>query len=253
MSENTKLATEIKEEPTVDLVEAMADVDKILNEEDPEFLKEIEQIQIDAAIVSLSIMDDAISKMDKDSGFLGVVKGHLKNAVNIKANPKKVLLLWLLIAVAFAVVYFAPTILNRLFADKHFLKSYAELNSDVQSYNPLTESEPLFDNPKFAKNVVTMSKMKANIKKSEDSSPNPMLALELNIEGTTAEVTIEIKDREAEFKDILLRQAEDFTYSQLDSTDGKRELLNSFRTEMNKSLTQGQVRRVLLRSFILKP
>lgn len=253
MSENTKLAAEIKEEPAVDLVEAMADVDKILNEEDPEFLKEIEQIQIDAAIVSLSIMDDAISNMDNDTSFFGTFKTHLKNAVNIKANPKKVVMLWLLIIVACAVVYFAPVILNRIFADKHFLKSYAELNSDVQSYNPLTEAELLFDNPKFAKNVVTMSKMKANIKKSEDSSPNPMLALELNVEGTSAEVTIEIKDREAEFKDILLRQAEDFTYSQLDTTEGKRELLNSFRTEMNKTLTQGQVRRVLLRSFILKP
>lgn len=253
MSENPKEPAEINEESAPDLTEAMADVDKILAEEDPEFLKEIEQIEIDAAIVSLSIMDDAISRMDNDSSRFKFIKTHLKNAVNIKANPKKVLMLWLLIIVACAVVYFAPTVLNKIFTDKHFIKSYAELNPEVQSYNPLTESELLFDNPKFAKNLVTMSKMKANIKKSADSSDNPMLALELNIEGTSAEVTIEIKDREAEFKDILLRQAEDFTYSQLDTVEGKRELLNSFRTEMNKSLTQGQVRRVLLRSFILKP
>ena len=253
MSENTKLSAEIQEESAVDLVEAMADVDRILAEEDPEFLKEVEQIQIDAAIVSLSIMDQAMLMMDDNPSFFRKVFVHFKNLVNIRANPKKVLLIWLLIAAAIAAVMYVPTLLSRLLENKIFIRSYADLGGDVQNYNPMTEAEPLYDNPKFSKNVVTMSKMMLNIKASENSGTNPMLSVELNVEGTSAEATIEIKDREAEFKDILLRQAEDFSYDQLDTKSGKRELLENFKMAMNKNLTQGQVRRVLLRSFILKP
>jgi len=253
VSENTKLSAEIQEESAVDLVEAMADVDRILAEEDPEFLKEVEQIQIDAAIVSLSIMDQAMLMMDDNPSFFRKVFVHFKNLVNIRANPKKVLLIWLLIAAAIAAVMYVPTLLSRLLENKIFIRSYADLGGDVQNYNPMTEAEPLYDNPKFSKNVVTMSKMMLNIKASENSGTNPMLSVELNVEGTSAEATIEIKDREAEFKDILLRQAEDFSYDQLDTKSGKRELLENFKMAMNKNLTQGQVRRVLLRSFILKP
>lgn len=253
MSDTTKILGETKEESELNAAEAMADVDRILSEEDPEFLKEIEQIQIDAAIVSLSIMDDAMAMMDTDPSSFRKIKVHLKNIFNIRANPKKVILLWLLAGLACAFVYYASTILNNIFNDKLFFHSYSELGGEVQTYNPLTESEMLYDNPKFAKNVVTMAKMMANIKPSEDSTSNPMLSIELNVEGTSAEATIELKDREAEFKDILLREAEDFTYNQLDTSEGKRELLEKFKSVLNANLTQGQVRRVLLRSIILKP
>lgn len=253
MSESTKILGETKEETELNAAEAMADVDRILSEEDPEFLKEIEQIQIDAAIVSLSIMDDAMAMMDTDPSIFRKIKTHFKNFFNILANPKKVFLLWLMTGLACAFVYYVSTILNNVFNDKLFLRSYSELGGDVQTYNPLTESEMLYDNPKFAKNVVTMAKMMANIKRSEDSTNNPMLSIELNVEGTSAEATIELKDREAEFKDILLREAEEFTYNQLDTTEGKRELLEKFKSVMNANLTQGQVRRVLLRSIIVKP
>lgn len=253
MSEDQKIPGETKEESALNAAEAMLDVDRLLSEEDPEFLKEIEQIQIDAAIVSLSIMDEAMAMIeDRPSRFNFILK-PLKNMTNIRANPKKVFLIWTLIFVSISVVYFASFLLNRIFDDKLFLKSYAELGGEVQSYNPFTEAEMLYDNPKFAKNVVTMAKMMANVKASDDSSTNPMLSIELNVEGTSAEATIELKDREAEFKDILLRQTEEFTYNQLETTEGKRELLEKFKSQLNANLTQGQVRRVLLRSFILKP
>lgn len=253
MSEEAKIPGETKEESALNEAEALADVDRILSEEDPEFLKEIEQIQIDAAIVSLSIMDEAMAMMDTEPSFLKSFKRHLKNLFDVRIYPKKVISLWILIIAACTFIYYLGAILNKVFNDRLFLHSYAELGAEVQTYNPLTEAEMLYDNPRFAKNVVTMSKMLANIKRSEDSGANPMVSLELNIEGTSSEATIEIKDREAEFKDLLLREAEGFTYNQLELPEGKRELLDKFKNAMNEHLTQGQVRRVLIRSFILKP
>ncbi|MFZ3228685.1 MAG: flagellar basal body-associated FliL family protein [Pseudobdellovibrio sp.] len=249
---SAKNAEESAEENAAANEEALADIDLVLSEEDPEFLKEIEQIQIDAAIVSLSIMDEAIESINEDFKASSGLRFHLRNVFNIAANPKKVIILWILIFSAIAGVFYMTVILNRIFTDKLFLHSFVEIGDEVKSYNPLTETEPLYDNQRFAKNLVTMAKMLTNVKASENSGPNPMLALELNVEGTSAEAIIELKDREAEFKDILLRQTEEFSYDQLDSADGKRELLDKFRTALNSNLTQGQVRRVLLRSFILK-
>lgn len=231
----------------------LAEIDAAIAEEDPEFLKHIEQIQIDAAIVSLSIMDEAIASMDREVVRFKKLRLHLKNIFNIAANPKKVIILWLLVILSCAAIYFMSQILNRIFDDKLFIHSYNEIGTDLQTYNPISEAEPLYDNQRFAKNVVTMAKMLVNIKASESSTANPMLSMELNVEGTSAEAIIEIKDREAEYKDMILREAESFTYDQLDTAEGKREMLEKFKSSMNTSLTQGQVRRVLIRSFILKP
>ena len=79
-----------------------------------------------------------------------------------------------------------------------------------------------------------------------------MLAFELNIEGMTAEVVVEIKDREAEFKDLILRTAEELNYDDLSGADGKKNLSERILNVINSNLTQGQIRKVLYKSFVLK-
>ena len=91
------------------------------------------------------------------------------------------------------------------------------------------------------------------MKPSENSGPNPMLAIEVTAEGLAADAIIEVKDREAEFKDFLLRLTEDKTYDELTEAEGKQLLCEQYRDLLNSHLTRGQVRRGLLKSFIIKP
>ena len=88
---------------------------------------------------------------------------------------------------------------------------------------------------------------------SENSGDNPMLAIEVTVEGLSTDAIIEIKDREAEFKDMLSRLTEEKTYDDLVAAEGKRVLTEQYRDLMNANLTRGQVRRVLLKTFIIKP
>lgn len=243
----------------IDSQKALDDIDQLLTEEDPEFLEQISHIKIDAAAVNLSILDDVVNVIDtvgtvnKNSTRRFNLRFHLQNLFQVNHDPKKFVIFWGLIVVALGIIFFGVRFSDRFLSQGLFLRSYAEWDLPVHSYNPMSEVELFYDNPRFAKNLMTMSKMFVNLKSSESSGPNPMLAIEINVEGMSAEAIIEIKDREAEFKDILLRQAEDFTYDDLVSVEGKKSLLQKFQMSLNANLTQGQVRRAMLKSFIIKP
>lgn len=239
--------------PIVDDATALTDIDRMLAEEDPEFLNQIAEIRVEASSVSLSIMDDVITNLNRTKRIPIQWRFHFQNLLSIKDEPKKFILFWGLVGIAIIAVFFSSKIADLYFTKGLFLRSYAEWNSDVHSFNPLTETEAFYDNPRFARNLITLTKMYTNIKSSEGSSENPMLALELSVEGMSAEAIIEIKDREAEFKDFLLRQAEEFSYDELTTGEGKKALMQKFTNAINANLTQGQVRRSMLRSFILKP
>ena len=233
--------------------EALQDIDQMLAEEDPQFLEQISDIKVESAEGDLSIMDDVLGGFKKRKKKSIKWRFHFENLFNIKNDPKKVILLWSLVGLSVTAILLAPRVSDLYFSKGLFLRSYAELNADVMTYNPLSEAEPFYDNPRFAKNLITMTKMVTNLKPSENSGPNPMIAVELSVEGMSAEAIIEIKDREAEFKDILLRKAEEFSYDELSSTEGKKKLLEKFTEVINSNLSQGQVRRTMLKSFITKP
>ncbi len=249
-NEPVNVLSETGEEEISDEI-AMEDIDLMLQEEDPDFLKQISEIKVDTSGVDFSLMDDIIHNIVVEKKKLNW-KIHLRNLFLFNDEPKKLIMFWCLVIVGGLLIAFGSTLTNSFFSKGLFLRSYAEWGSDIRSYNPLNEVEAFYDNPRFAKNLMTMTKMFANIKPSEDSGPNPMLAIEINVEGMSSEAIIELKDREAEFKDILLRESEDFSYDELISAEGKKNLLQKYQIALNSNLTQGQVRRVLLKSFILK-
>lgn len=239
-------------EDLMDVDSVISEIDSFLAEEDPDFLKELNTIKIDNAMVDLSLMDQAIANSAN-----GVVSNRfslasIKPLFNIRENAKIVIPFWLLIILVSAGIFKIVSFKNWNKPDSLFLTSYAEWGLDVNTYNPFTESEMFFDNSRLLKNIVTIKKMVVNIRPSESSGPNPMLAFELNIEGLTSEVIIEIKDREAEFKDLILRTAEELSYDELSLADGKKMLSDRIMTVINSNLTQGQIRKVLYKSFVLK-
>ncbi len=228
----------------------LLEAESIINAEDPDFLNQLAQIKIDTETVNSSILDKALALDAKSyTSLLNI----FRNAFEFKSNTKPVLIFWTVFVSVVAVGVIVWNFKSSFLHQNLFLNSYAELGSDLKEFNPITEVESFYDNLRFAKNLVTISVMHVNLKTSENSGPNPMLVIEITTEGLSADAIVEVKDREAEFKDLLLRLTEEKTYDELTEPEGKRLLCEQYRDLLNSYLTSGQVRRVLLKSFIIKP
>lgn len=80
-----------------------------------------------------------------------------------------------------------------------------------------------------------------------------MGAFEFLVEGGAADVVVEIKDRESEIEDLFLRTLEEMTFEQVSSGEGKKQICDRLRKEVNRILTKGFVRRVFIKNAIVKP
>lgn len=120
-------------------------------------------------------------------------------------------------------------------------------------YSQDTVWEPFYSSTRIVQNVFLMQKMVVNLKRSENSESNPMGAFEFFVEGTVNDVIVEIKDREPEIEDLFLRTIEEMNYDQIASGDGKKNLCEVLRRQLNKVLTKGQVRRIYFKTAIVKP
>ncbi|MFS4459641.1 flagellar basal body-associated FliL family protein [Bdellovibrio sp. HCB2-146] len=138
-------------------------------------------------------------------------------------------------------------------AQELFMGSLEEWSQATGQYDPKTELEPFYDSTRVSQNIMQLKKMVANIKRSENSGANPMGAFEFYLEGTVAEVLVEIKDREPEMMDLFLRTISEMTYDQLSSGEGKQLLCDRLRKNINGVLTKGKVRRVFIKTAIVKP
>lgn len=134
-----------------------------------------------------------------------------------------------------------------------FISSLADWSEGREIYDPALPQESFYESTRTSQNVLLMKKMVVNIRRSANSGVNPMAAFEFYVEGTVAEVLIEIKDREYEMEDLFLRTMEEMTYDQLSTGEGKRLLCDRLRRDVNKVLTRGLVRRIFIKTAILKP
>ncbi|MES2801506.1 MAG: flagellar basal body-associated FliL family protein [Bdellovibrionota bacterium] len=245
------------------LAENLQFLEDILNEEDPEFMKSVGEISIENAAVDESLVDTSlvVKKTNRfakifisifssvQSPFWAVVLKPLM----IHKYPKQAFTFWALLGglgyggfrLYKAHFWSAPTQL--------FLTSYAGLGLTVHDYDMLEAVEPFYDNTRFSKNVMSLIKMTANLRPSDSSSNNPMISFEIVIQGVSNEPIVEIKDREAEFRDLILRVTEEFTYDDLDTSAGKQALSESILSKINANLTGGQVRKVYYKNIVIKP
>ncbi|MBV2167938.1 MAG: flagellar basal body-associated FliL family protein [Bdellovibrio sp.] len=134
-----------------------------------------------------------------------------------------------------------------------FIGSLADWSQNKYQYDPKNEMESFYESTRTAQNVLVMKKMVVNLRRSSESGQNPMGAFEFYVEGTASEVVVEIKDREPEIEDLFLRTIEEMTFDQVSSGEGKRLLCDRLRKEVNKVLTKGYVRRVFIKTAIIKP
>lgn len=234
----------------VDEDSILSDVDSLLAEEDPEFLQRMNDINIEPDSVGFAGLDDVLGIRGSQQTRL---LGYLKKPFEFTSNPKVVIPFWLVVLLAGSLVVFTWKNKSNLLHEDLFIHSLAALAPSVNEYNPIDGTEAFYDNPRFTKNLISISPMHLNIKPSENSGDNPMLAIEVTVEGLSSDAIVEVKDREAEFKDMLSRLTEEKTYDDLVAAEGKRSLTEQYRELLNANLTRGQVRRVLLKTFIIKP
>jgi len=121
------------------------------------------------------------------------------------------------------------------------------------SYNPETEVEPYIDNARATQNLILIQKMVVNLKPSQNSGRNPMMAAEFFIEGMSADVVVEIKDREIMIRDLMQRTLEEMPYDLVESVEGKREMLSRLQKEISRILTTGRVKNVRIKTIVIKP
>ncbi len=134
-----------------------------------------------------------------------------------------------------------------------FIPSLEAVATESYDYDPTEESEPFYDNLRSTQNLFLFPKLVVNLNRGQQPNRNPMAALELFVEGMVPEVIVEMKDREAMIKDVMQRTIEGYTFEQLDTTEGKNDLREKLMKEINALLTKGTVRRVLIKTIILKP
>lgn len=134
-----------------------------------------------------------------------------------------------------------------------FIGSLAEWSQQKYQYDPRNEVESFYESPRTTQNILQLKKMIVNLRRSSESGETPMGAFEFLVEGAATEVIVEIKDREPEVEDLFLRTLEEMTFDQVASGEGKRLLCETLRKEVNKILTKGYVRRVFIKTAIVKP
>ncbi|WP_413558465.1 flagellar basal body-associated protein FliL [Bdellovibrio sp. HCB209] len=188
--------------------------------------------------------------MAKIKGGIGAFAATFKEFSLIKKLGFLVLVL--VTGVSAVVLYKIAT--NKLVPHKEelFLPSLEDW-ADKKEFFESNEVEPFYDSTRVAQNIFSTQRIFANIKKSSQSGPNPMAALEFYVEGTDADVVVEIKDREPEVKDLFLSIVEDVTYDQIATAEGKQMLCERLRKEINKILTKGKVRRIFFKTAVIKP
>lgn len=245
------------------LEEDLQFLEDILNEEDPEFMKSVDDISIENEAVDNSILDTSLAVkfshpiVNFFTSVFDAVKspfwGLVLKPLMIHKYPKQAITFWLILA---GVGYGGQKLYNAHFwsaPTQLFLTSYADLGVTVHDYDMLEAVEPFYDNIRFSKNVMSLIKMTANLRASESSSNNPMISFEIVIHGVSNEPIVEIKDREAEFRDLILRVTEEFTYDDLDTSTGKQALSASILAKINANLTEGQIRKVYYKNIVIKP
>ncbi len=138
-------------------------------------------------------------------------------------------------------------------AEQHFVLNLMGEAGEVIHFKPDEDMEPFFDSSRVQKSVILISRIVVNLRATPKSGPSPMLAIELFLESLSEDAILEVKDREAEFKDLIERKLEEMSYSVLDSQEGKYLMLERVREEVNRSLTSGRIRQARIKTIVLKP
>jgi len=131
----------------------------------------------------------------------------------------------------------------------HSLEPYAD---KVTNYDKGEDTESFYAAFPQERHEYLLPKIKVNLRRTQDN-PNPMGAFELVILVDSRDAAIEVRDREVEFFDLTQRVLETESFVDLATDLGKSKFKARMRNEMNKIMSQGWVKEINFKTFILKP
>ncbi|MEC9282557.1 MAG: flagellar basal body-associated FliL family protein [Bdellovibrionota bacterium] len=120
----------------------------------------------------------------------------------------------------------------------------------------IKENEPWekFRNPnRYPEYVVRFDRIIVMLKPSVFSSKNTMGVFSLFYETSSQEAATEIKDREAEVRDITARTLEGVEYDEIRTAEGKKKAKKLVAQAINKFLNNGKVVKIYFKDFVVSP
>lgn len=189
------------------------------------------------------------------AGLKSGVESLVKTLGKIKTLDKiqKIALVVILIGTgALVFVLFKLTTTGLIKDDeKLFIRTMEDLSTQ-KFYYEADQVEDFYNSPRVSQNIMSLRRMVVNVQKSKNSGPNPMGAFEFFIQGNSSDVMVEINDREAELLDVFQAHIREFSYDELDTTEGKRRMLDKLMRAVNEDLTKGKVTQIYFKNFVLK-
>jgi len=134
-----------------------------------------------------------------------------------------------------------------------FISNFGDEGAEVIEYDPSVRQEMFYDNVRSSPNLLLITKMVVNIRPSANSGENPMIAVEFFAEGMSPESILELKGREAFFRDRMQRRISEYSFDVLDSPPGKRDMAAELLKDLNRNLSHGQLRGLRIKTIVLKP
>jgi flagellar basal body-associated protein FliL len=132
-----------------------------------------------------------------------------------------------------------------------FVHSMEELSAQKFIYDT-GDVEDFYNSSRVSQNIMSLRRIVVNIQRSKNSGTNPMVAIELYIQGNSSDVMVEMTDREAELLDRIQGQIRSFSYDEIDTVEGKRRMLDKIIRELNEDLTKGKITQIYFKNFVLK-
>jgi flagellar basal body-associated protein FliL len=132
------------------------------------------------------------------------------------------------------------------------LHSFVPLADHLETFDRKDPGQSFYTAFPQERHEFLFPKMKVNLKRTAEN-PLPMGAFEVIVLLDSSDTAVEVHDREVEFSDLLQRVFEDETFPDLETEIGKNTLKSHLKRELNQKLTQGWVKDVNFKTFILKP
>ncbi len=264
---NISQVTEVKDISSANI--ELLDLDKILAEEQSQKLSF--RVTIARRLLFLNSMIGFIKSLflrslkeglpfllKQTKSFLGIVQKKLRTKLTefkYLSVTKKLAIVGISLLVVFLVLFVRRSLTVGVIphGTPLFVNSMEEWAKNVSTYGKDNSFEQFYDSPRVKQNIVALRRAVVNLKPSAGSGSNPMAFFEFFVEGNSTDVAVELKDREYEIIDVVQRLMEDNSFAELDSVEGKQNLLENIRKELNSLLTRGKIRRVYIKQAIIKP
>lgn len=247
----------------------LVDIDKILEEEKSKTLKaRVKRVLVflNAKFVKLVLfikwfaeylLKEVLPKFIKIAkSAVGKISEQIKAALQVFSgfDKKKKIISVVLVAGCIGLAwYFAKLVKTGIIAkeQKPFIYSMEELSENKYLFEQ-DQMEDFYSSPRFNQNLISLRRMVVNIKKTKNSSDNPMGAFEFFLQGNSSDVMIEIKDRESEVLDTFQAEIRTFSYDELETYDGKTKLTEKLKNTINEILVRGKINKIYFKTFVLK-